>query len=88
MRGLADKVVVVAGGATGIGAQTAVRLAEEGATVVVADVNEAGAKETADRVTASGAKATAVAFDISGAETAVIGHLEGGRGRGHATAAR
>ena len=65
MRGLAGKVVVVAGGATGIGAQTAARLGEEGSSVVVADVNEAGAKETADRVTAAGGTALAVAFDSS-----------------------
>src|SRR3954452_24329392 len=57
--------MVVAGGETRIGAQTAVRLGEEGSIVVVADLNDAGAKETADRVAATGAKATAVAFDIS-----------------------
>src|ERR1700753_2463238 len=39
MRGLKDKVVVVAGGATGIGAATALRVSEEGASVVIGDVN-------------------------------------------------
>ncbi len=50
MRGLRDKVVVVAGGATGIGAATCRRLAEEGAKVVVGDINEAAAKQTADAI--------------------------------------
>ena len=38
MRGLDGKVAVVAGGGSGIGAATAVRLAEEGASVVVGDL--------------------------------------------------
>ena len=65
MRGLTGKVVVVAGGATGIGAQTAERLGAEGCSVVVADLNEAGAKETANKVSAAGGNAIDVGFDIS-----------------------
>src|SRR5438105_9503126 len=65
MRGLEGKVVVVAGGAGGIGTATSTRLAEEGAHVVVGDVNEAAAKEVADRITASGGAAIAVPFDVS-----------------------
>jgi NAD(P)-dependent dehydrogenase (short-subunit alcohol dehydrogenase family) len=38
LRGLADKVAVVVGGATGLGAATAARLGEEGARVVIGDV--------------------------------------------------
>ncbi|WP_033722962.1 SDR family NAD(P)-dependent oxidoreductase, partial [Mycobacterium avium] len=38
LRGLADKVAVVVGGATGIGAATAARLAGEGCRVVIGDV--------------------------------------------------
>jgi len=41
---------VVTGGAKGIGAATAQLLASEGATVVVADFDEAGAKETAESI--------------------------------------
>jgi NAD(P)-dependent dehydrogenase (short-subunit alcohol dehydrogenase family) len=48
MRGLGDKVIIVAGGATGIGAATAQRLAEEGAKVVVGDINADAAKATAE----------------------------------------
>lgn len=50
MRGLEDKVIVVAGGATGIGAATCRRLAEEGAKVVVGDINEEGAQATAEAI--------------------------------------
>ncbi len=47
--GLQDKVVIVTGGAAGIGRATAMRFAEEGARVVIWDMNaEAGAATLAD----------------------------------------
>ena len=41
-----DKAVLVTGGAAGIGRATALRFAEEGATVVICDLNEAAGQET------------------------------------------
>ena len=55
----------MAGGAGGIGTATSTRLAEEGAKVVVGDVNEAAATEVADRINANGGTAVAVQFDVA-----------------------
>jgi NAD(P)-dependent dehydrogenase (short-subunit alcohol dehydrogenase family) len=65
MRGLADKVVVVAGGGSGIGAATARRLGAEGAAVVVGDINGPNADAVAAEVRDAGGRAQAVPFDIS-----------------------
>jgi NAD(P)-dependent dehydrogenase (short-subunit alcohol dehydrogenase family) len=47
---LADKVALVTGGASGLGRATALALAEAGCEVVVADLDEAGAREVAEQV--------------------------------------
>ena len=52
---LADKVAIVTGAASGFGRTTAVRFAEEGARVVVADLDESGGAETVQLVAAAGA---------------------------------
>ena len=59
---LADKVAVVTGGARGIGAAICRRYAEEGATVVVADILHSQAAETAAAI---GQDAFAVALDVT-----------------------
>lgn len=63
MRGLSGKTAIVAGGARGIGAATARRLAEEGANVVIGDLLIDQANETAEAIMAAGGKAIAVALD-------------------------
>ena len=62
---LAGQVAVIAGGATGIGAATATRLAAEGALVVVGDVSNDGAAATAESIRGSGGIAAAVTFDLA-----------------------
>ena len=65
MRGLKDRTVLVTGAANGIGAATARRLAEEGCTVGILDLDaEAGAKVAAE-ITAAGGKASLHAADIT-----------------------
>ena len=54
------KVAIVTGGASGIGLAISQSLAQDGATVVMADVNEAKLKEEADKI-----KASFIAVDLS-----------------------
>jgi NAD(P)-dependent dehydrogenase (short-subunit alcohol dehydrogenase family) len=65
MRGLEDKVAVVAGGAGGIGTATSLRLGDEGVSVVVADLNGDAALSVADRITEAGGHAVGLRVDIS-----------------------
>lgn len=60
-----DKTAVVAGGGSGIGQATAFALAEEGARVVIADINERTAAETQDQIIRSGGKSVVVIGDAS-----------------------
>ncbi|MEV5159352.1 SDR family NAD(P)-dependent oxidoreductase [Streptomyces sp. NPDC053728] len=59
------KVALVTGGASGIGLALSRQLAASGASVVVADHDEAGARKAADELRATGARATAVAVDVT-----------------------
>ena len=60
-----NKVIVVFGGAGGIGAEAAARLAAGGARVVIADLNSAEAGATAAGIVAGGGQAVGVACDIT-----------------------
>lgn len=64
---LQDRVAVITGAASGIGQATAVRFAEEGAHVVIADLpsQATGAQETVARVQALGRRAEVVAIDVT-----------------------
>lgn len=64
MKGLAEKVAVVTGGASGIGRATCIRLAAEGTAVVVADINGGGADETVGTIEEAGGTAVARVTDI------------------------
>jgi meso-butanediol dehydrogenase/(S,S)-butanediol dehydrogenase/diacetyl reductase len=64
-RRLQGKVAIVTGGGSGIGAGIALRLAREGAAVVVADINGEAAKNVAGQVAALGVRALAAVLDIS-----------------------
>jgi len=59
-----DKVAVVTGGGNGIGAASAVRLAAEGASVVVADVLEDGVKAVVAQIAKAGGRAVGSHTDI------------------------
>ncbi len=61
---LKDKVAVITGAGNGIGRATAQRFAEEGAAVVVADLQEDRADETVGLITAAGGKAAAIGVDV------------------------
>ncbi|MDB1089397.1 3-oxoacyl-ACP reductase FabG [Streptomyces sp. ACA25] len=63
-----QRVAIVTGGARGIGAAAAVRLAREGRAVAVLDLDEAACKDTVDRITADGGRALAVGCDVSDSE--------------------
>ncbi|RCK70473.1 SDR family NAD(P)-dependent oxidoreductase [Desertihabitans brevis] len=65
----ADRVALVTGAGNGIGRACARRLSAEGATVVVADLDEAAAGAVADELTGTGARALAVAMDVTSAES-------------------
>ncbi|MHB1127331.1 MAG: 3-oxoacyl-ACP reductase FabG [Bacillota bacterium] len=67
--GLLDgKVALVTGAARGIGRATALGLAEDGAHVVVADLNVEGVRQTAAEVAALGRKAVGVYIDIASSD--------------------
>ena len=63
MRGLQGKAGVVAGGGRGIGAATARRLAEEGASVLIGDIRGDWAEETAAAIRADGGQAQGIRLD-------------------------
>ena len=64
-----DKVAIVTGGASGIGAACATTLAREGAKVVVTDLDDAGGQLVADKIGGAGGSAVFLHQDVTLEET-------------------
>jgi NAD(P)-dependent dehydrogenase (short-subunit alcohol dehydrogenase family) len=62
---ITNKVALVTGAGSGIGRAAAIRLAREGASVVVVDINESGGQETVAQIEANGGKAAFVRADVT-----------------------
>lgn len=75
MRGLSDKTALVTGAGGGIGSAIARRLAEEGTTVAVNDIDEGRAAETVAEIEEAGGTAFTAIADVTDLE-AVYGMVE------------
>lgn len=62
---LLDKVAIITGSGRGLGAATALRMAEEGANVIVNDISEDSARETAAAIEGLGRKVLISLHDVS-----------------------
>ncbi|HVD00412.1 MAG TPA: glucose 1-dehydrogenase [Candidatus Dormibacteraeota bacterium] len=68
MRRFENRVAIVTGAASGIGRATALRLAGEGAAVVIADLDSARADEVAEEIGRAGGRALALGVDVTDSE--------------------
>lgn len=79
MSRLDGKIAMVTGGASGIGRASAMRLAADGASVMIADINDDGAAKVVGEIVAAGGAAAAIHCDITEEESiraAVAGTAE------------
>ena len=73
---LQDKVTVVTGAGNGIGRATALRFAEEGSSVIAADIQIDKADETVQIIEDNGGNAESIAVDVtSGADNDAMAEL-------------
>ena len=70
---LVDKVAVITGAASGIGKEIALAFAREGAKVVIADLDQKAAQETASEIDPIVQRALGVAMDVSNEEQVEAG---------------
>ena len=70
MNRLENKVAIITGGNSGVGAATAIKFAAEGAKVVITARREAPLLEVAEKIRAAGGEVLPVVSDISKAEDA------------------
>ncbi|MFL5619387.1 MAG: glucose 1-dehydrogenase [Gemmatimonadaceae bacterium] len=82
---LENKVTLITGGGSGIGRETSLLFAREGAAVVVVDVADDAGRQTVDQITAEGGRASYVHADVSSTKDseAMIAHAEREFGRLH-----
>ena len=59
------KIAFVTGGGSGMGREHARLMAEEGASIIVTDVNEAGGRETVSMINSKGGQALFINFDVA-----------------------
>jgi 3-oxoacyl-[acyl-carrier protein] reductase len=69
MKRLEGRTAFISGSASGIGEAQALRFAQEGARIVAADLDGAGAERVAGEITASGGQAIGVAMDVTDVES-------------------
>lgn len=62
---LKDKIAIITGGGSGIGRATALRFSQEGAQVMIADMNEQQGLNTVEMIKANGVKAEFLFTDVS-----------------------
>jgi len=65
MMRLQDKVSIITGAGRGIGAQTAIKFAKEGAIVIVTDISESDINETVEKITRDGGKAMGIVTNVA-----------------------
>ena len=70
MAALAGQVALITGAGSGVGRATAVLFAQQGAKVVVVDINEAGGEETVAQIHADGGTALFTRADVAKADDA------------------